>query len=153
MIRKTRPSSGEVGNDGQADLPRRRSHRRCTQPNAHYAAPGSRPPARAAGSRFQSRCQAAAAHDRKAAVNAGHTIAVNGRRAKSPTTAAAAPRSCATRAISTPPPPASPTKLSRQYYLGYPSRGYRDGRWHTIRVDVRHPGLTVRARKGYIATS
>jgi D-serine dehydratase len=44
-------------------------------------------------------------------------------------------------------------ELSKQYYLGYPSRGYRDGRWHTIRVEVRHPGLNVRARKGYIATS
>ena len=44
-------------------------------------------------------------------------------------------------------------ELSKQYYLGYPSPGYRDGRWHTIRVDIRQPGLTVRARKGYIATS
>jgi Ca-activated chloride channel family protein len=44
-------------------------------------------------------------------------------------------------------------ELSKQYYLGYPSPGFRDGRWHTIRVDIRQPGLTVRARKGYIATS
>lgn len=44
-------------------------------------------------------------------------------------------------------------ELSKQYYLGYPSPGYRDGRWHTIRVEVRQPGYTVRARKGYIATS
>ncbi len=44
-------------------------------------------------------------------------------------------------------------ELSKQYYLGYPSPGYRDGRWHTIRVELRNPGHTVRARKGYIATS
>jgi Ca-activated chloride channel homolog len=44
-------------------------------------------------------------------------------------------------------------ELSKQYYLGYPSPGYRDGRWHTIRVELRNPGYKVRARKGYIATS
>src|SRR5215203_4924803 len=43
-------------------------------------------------------------------------------------------------------------ELSQQYYIGYPSPGYKDGRWHTIRVEVRDPALTVRARKGYIAT-
>jgi len=43
-------------------------------------------------------------------------------------------------------------ELSQQYYLGYPSPGYRDGRWHTIRVEVRDPSLKVRARKGYVAT-
>ena len=43
-------------------------------------------------------------------------------------------------------------ELSQQYYLGYPSPGYRDGRWHTIRVEVRDPSLQVRARKGYVAT-
>jgi VWFA-related protein len=42
-------------------------------------------------------------------------------------------------------------ELSRQYYLGYPSHGYRDGRWHTIRVEVRDPSLRVRARRGYMA--
>ena len=44
-------------------------------------------------------------------------------------------------------------ELSKQYYLGYPSPGYHDGRWHTIRVELRNPGYKVRARKGYIATS
>jgi len=44
-------------------------------------------------------------------------------------------------------------ELSKQYYLGYPSPGYRDGRWHTIRVELRNPSYKVRARKGYIATS
>jgi VWFA-related protein len=43
-------------------------------------------------------------------------------------------------------------ELSQQYYLGYPSPGYKDGRWHTIRVELRDPNLMVRARKGYIAT-
>ena len=45
-------------------------------------------------------------------------------------------------------------ELSKQYYLGYPSPGYRDGRWHTIRVELRNgANYKVRARKGYIATS
>jgi VWFA-related protein len=43
-------------------------------------------------------------------------------------------------------------ELSRQYYLAYPSRGYRDGRWHTIRVEVTNPSLHVRARRGYVAS-
>lgn len=43
-------------------------------------------------------------------------------------------------------------ELTQQYYLGYPSPGYKDGRWHTIRVELRDPNLRVRARKGYIAT-
>ena len=43
-------------------------------------------------------------------------------------------------------------ELSQQYYLGYPSPGNKDGRWHTIRVEVRDANLTVRARKGYMAT-
>jgi Ca-activated chloride channel family protein len=43
-------------------------------------------------------------------------------------------------------------ELSQQYYIGYPSPGLRDGRWHTIRVEVRDPSLRVRARKGYVAT-
>jgi len=43
-------------------------------------------------------------------------------------------------------------ELSKQYYIGYPSPGHGDGRWHTIRVEVRDPSLQVRARKGYIAT-
>jgi Ca-activated chloride channel homolog len=43
-------------------------------------------------------------------------------------------------------------ELSKQYYLGYPSRGHRDGKWHTIRVEVRDPSLRVRARRGYTAT-
>jgi Ca-activated chloride channel family protein len=43
-------------------------------------------------------------------------------------------------------------ELSQQYYLGYPSPGLRDGRWHTIRVELKDPSLQVRARKGYVAT-
>ena len=42
-------------------------------------------------------------------------------------------------------------ELSRQYYLGYAAPDHRDGRWHTIRVEVTRPGLTVRARRGYTA--
>jgi Ca-activated chloride channel homolog len=43
-------------------------------------------------------------------------------------------------------------ELSRQYYLGYASTGKKDGRWHTIRVEVRDRSLNVRARRGYVAS-
>lgn len=43
-------------------------------------------------------------------------------------------------------------ELSKQYYLGYPSTGKKDGRWHAIRVEVRNPKLRVRARRGYVAS-
>jgi Ca-activated chloride channel family protein len=43
-------------------------------------------------------------------------------------------------------------ELSRQYFLGYVRNGDRDGRWHSIRVTVGDGGLTVRARRGYIAS-
>ena len=43
-------------------------------------------------------------------------------------------------------------ELSRQYYLGYPSTGVRDGRWHPIRVELRNPSYHVRARRGFVAT-
>ena len=44
-------------------------------------------------------------------------------------------------------------ELSKQYYLGYPSPGHRDGRWHAIRVEARGQSLRVRARRGYTAAS
>jgi Ca-activated chloride channel family protein len=43
-------------------------------------------------------------------------------------------------------------ELSRQYYIGYPAAAEKDGRWHSIRVEVRQPGYVVRARRGYVAT-
>lgn len=43
-------------------------------------------------------------------------------------------------------------ELSRQYYMGYAAPGEKDGRWHTIRVDVRQPTYHVRARRGYVAS-
>ncbi|HEY7499360.1 MAG TPA: VWA domain-containing protein [Vicinamibacterales bacterium] len=43
-------------------------------------------------------------------------------------------------------------ELSKQYYLGYPSQGKRDGQWHTIRVEARDGRYLVRARRGYVAT-
>ncbi len=43
-------------------------------------------------------------------------------------------------------------ELSRQYFLGYVSPGEKDGRWHAIRVEVKDRRLTVRARRGYIAS-
>ena len=44
-------------------------------------------------------------------------------------------------------------ELSRQYYMGYTAPDERDGRWHTIRVDVRGTGLHIRARRGYVAAT
>ena len=43
-------------------------------------------------------------------------------------------------------------ELSKQYYLGYPSVGKKDGRWHVIRVEVRNRTYRVRARRGYTAS-
>ena len=44
-------------------------------------------------------------------------------------------------------------ELSQQYYLGYPAAGKNDGRWHSIRVEVRGKGTyRVRARRGYMAS-
>jgi Ca-activated chloride channel homolog len=43
-------------------------------------------------------------------------------------------------------------ELSKQYYLGYPSSGKKDGRWHNIRVEVRNKSYRVRARRGYVAS-
>jgi len=42
-------------------------------------------------------------------------------------------------------------ELSKQYYLGYSSTRPRDGRWHSIRVDVKDRKMIVRARRGYVA--
>ena len=43
-------------------------------------------------------------------------------------------------------------ELSRQYYLGYASTVLRDGRWHSIRVEVVG-GYTVRSRNGFVAAA
>jgi VWFA-related protein len=43
-------------------------------------------------------------------------------------------------------------ELSQQYSLAYTPAAPKDGRWHTIQVEVRNPDYRVRARRGYIAT-
>jgi hypothetical protein len=43
-------------------------------------------------------------------------------------------------------------ELSKQYFLGYLSAGKRDGRWHSIRVELRNRSYRVRARRGYVAS-
>ena len=43
-------------------------------------------------------------------------------------------------------------ELSKQYYLGYANPGKKDGRWHTIKVEVRDGRYMVRARRGYVAS-
>jgi Ca-activated chloride channel family protein len=42
-------------------------------------------------------------------------------------------------------------ELSKQYYLGYPASGKKDGLWHSIRVEVRNANYRIRARRGYVA--
>lgn len=44
-------------------------------------------------------------------------------------------------------------ELSQQYYLGYPTGGKKDGRWHAIKVELRNCAYWVRARRGYIASA
>ena len=44
-------------------------------------------------------------------------------------------------------------ELSKQYYIGYPAAAQKDGRWHTIRVEVTNGAYRVRARRGYMASS
>jgi Ca-activated chloride channel family protein len=44
------------------------------------------------------------------------------------------------------------SELNRQYYLGYAASGKKDGRWHSIRVEVRKGSYRVRARRGYVAS-
>lgn len=43
-------------------------------------------------------------------------------------------------------------ELSKQYDLGYAFTGKKDGRWHSIRVEVRNSSYRVRARTGYVAS-
>jgi len=43
-------------------------------------------------------------------------------------------------------------ELSKQYFLGYLSPGKKDGRWHSIRVEVRNGRYRIRARRGYVAS-
>ena len=37
-------------------------------------------------------------------------------------------------------------ELSKQYYIGYAATGPKDGRWHTIRVELKNKSYRVRAR-------
>jgi Ca-activated chloride channel family protein len=43
-------------------------------------------------------------------------------------------------------------ELSKQYYLAYSPPEKKDGRWHTIRVDIKGHSYRVRARRGYFAS-
>ena len=43
-------------------------------------------------------------------------------------------------------------ELSKQYYIGYQAGGSKDGRWHSIRVEVKNREYHVRARRGYVAS-
>jgi Ca-activated chloride channel family protein len=43
-------------------------------------------------------------------------------------------------------------ELSQQSFLGYSAPGKKDGRWHSIRVEVTRGSYRVRARRGYVAS-
>jgi hypothetical protein len=43
-------------------------------------------------------------------------------------------------------------ELSKQYFLAYPAGAQKDGRWHSIRVEVKRGAYRIRARRGYIAS-
>jgi Ca-activated chloride channel family protein len=43
-------------------------------------------------------------------------------------------------------------ELSQQYFIGYPAPGQKDGRWHSIKVEVKGGSYRVRARRGYVAS-
>jgi VWFA-related protein len=43
-------------------------------------------------------------------------------------------------------------ELNKQYLLGYETTRPKDGRWHSIRVELRQGRYVVRARRGYVAT-
>ena len=43
-------------------------------------------------------------------------------------------------------------ELSKQYYLAYTSPGRRDGRWHSIRVEVKNRDVSRSLAKGYVAS-
>jgi Ca-activated chloride channel family protein len=43
-------------------------------------------------------------------------------------------------------------ELSKQYQLAYTAPGQKDGRWHSIRVEVKNHTYRVRARRGYVAS-
>ena len=43
-------------------------------------------------------------------------------------------------------------ELSQQYFFAYPAAAKKDGRWHSISVEVRDGRYRVRARRGYVAS-
>jgi Ca-activated chloride channel family protein len=43
------------------------------------------------------------------------------------------------------------SELSQQYFLGYVSTRPKDGRWHTIKVQLKNSNHQVRARRGFVA--
>ena len=55
-------------------------------------------------------------------------------------------------AISIPRPLSIADELSKRYLPGLSGVRKKDGRWHSIRVEVKTGRYVVRARKGYMAS-
>lgn len=45
------------------------------------------------------------------------------------------------------------SELNQQYLIGYTTPHQKDGKWHTIKLEVKKRGAKVRARAGYMADS
>ena len=146
LIRETEVLVYAIGIDGDGDVRALRGFRSDGRPPMPFPfpIPGRRRPYRASRRRWpEARPYRRPSDERR----------VNARRcASSPTTAAAEPKSSATSRDLDPATAGIADELSQQYFLATRPQRKKDGRWHTIRVEVRNQPYRVRARKGYTAS-
>ena len=138
LVRESEVLIYAIGIDGESEPQIRRVPRRPTLPIPFPFPPGRRPFPQIAGQwppamRGGDRVNVTALRDLTDDTG-GRTEIIRSSRDLNPATASIA------------------SELSQQYYLGYPSTGTKDGRWHSIRVEVRNQAYRVRARRGYIAS-